>query len=427
MKKEILDNQIKPLNLEKSFQMFNEAKQVTPGGVLGIRGPASAIYGEYPVFFEKVVNGMYIVDVDGNEYIDYFCGVGPIIVSYVEDEINDAVIERIKKGFCFSLVPPEKLKLEKKLKEVIPCCEKTIIAKTGSDAVAIALKLARAYTGKNKVICDGGYHGWHDWSNYNRPNEMSIPKQIGELTIIVPWNDLNYIEKVLVNNKDIAAIFVNPVFHELSMPVKGSVKYLQGLRKLADKYNVVLVFDEIRTGFRMAIGGAQEYYKVKPDLGCFSKAMGNGYAISAVCGVKGIMDMAIDKAFISSTFFTNALEIVAALKTIEIIEKDNIIDKIHKKGSYFKDSCDKIMSKYTNIKAYYATEPELSFLPLILFKEQDKLEEKRDYFFTYLIRKGIFLHPKHHGYICFRHTKKDLDYTLEVIDEALNFLDKQYS
>ena len=427
MKKEILDNQIKPLNLEKSFQMFNEAKQVSPGGVLGIRGPAGAIYGEYPIFFGKVVDGMHFVDVDGNEYIDYFCGLGPIIMSYAEKEINNTVIERIKKGFCFSLVPPEKLKLEKKLKEVIPCCEKTIIAKTGSDATAIALKLARAYTGKNKVICDGGYHGWHDWSNYNRSNEMSIPKQIGELTIIVPWGDLDYTERILANNKNIAAIFVNPVFHELSMPVKGSVKYLQGLRKLADKYDVVLVFDEIRTGFRIAMGGAQEYYNVTPDLGCFAKAMGNGYAISAVCGKKDIMDMAIDKAFISSTYFTNALEIVATLKIIEIMERDNVIDSIRKKGSYLKDNCDKITSKYTNVKTYYATDPELSCFPLILFKEQDKLEEKRDYFFTYLIRKGIFINPRHHGYIAFRHTKKDLNYTLEVIDEALNFLDKQYS
>ena len=425
MKKGILDNQIKPLSLEKSFQMFNEAKQVNPGGMFGIRKPERAVYGEYPIFFEKAADGMHVVDVDGNEYIDYFCALGPIVMSYVEEEINNAVIERINKGFCFSAVQPEKLKLEKKLKEVIPCCEKTIIAKSGSDATAIALRIVRAYTGKNKVISQG-YHGWHEWSNYDKPNEMSIPKQIGELTIVVPWGDLDYIERILSNDKDIAAIFVPPIFHELSMPVKGSVKYLQGLRKLADKYDVVLVFDEIRTGFRMAIGGAQEFYNVTPDLGCFAKAMANGYAISAVCGKKDIMDMAIDKVFITSTYFPNSLEIVAALKTIEIMERDNVIGNIRDKSSYLKNECDKITSKYTNVKAYYATDPDLSCFPLILFKEQDKLEEKRDYFFTYLIRKGIFLHPSHHGYVAFRHTKKDLDYTLEVIDEALNFLDKQY-
>jgi len=425
MKKEILDNQIKPLNLEKSYQMFNEAKQVTPGGMLGIKKPTEAIYGEYPVFYEKVADGMHVIDVDGNEYIDYQCGYGPIIMSYVEEEINNAVIERMNKGFCFSLAQQEKLKLEKKLKEIIPCCEKTIIAKSGSDATTIALRIARAYTGKNKVITLG-YHGWHGWSNYDRPNEMSIPKQVGELTIIVPWSDLDYIERILSYDEDIALIFVTPISHKLSMPVEGSVKYLQGLRELADRHNVVLAFDEVRTGFRIAMGGAQEYYNVTPDLGCFAKAMGNGYSISAICGKKDIMDMAIDKTFISSTYFSNSLEIVATLKIIEIMERDNVIRSIRDKGSYLKNNCDKITSKYANVKAYYATDSDLSCFPLILFKEQDKLEEKRDYFFTYLIRKGIFLHPSHHGFTAFRHTKKDLDYTLKVIDEALNFLDKQY-
>jgi len=154
MKKEILDNQIKPLNLEQSYQMLNEARQVTPGGGLGIRkteswhhfrrgrqifssGEALGIRKpkrEYPVFFEKA-NGMHVVDVDGNDYIDYQCGWGPIVLSFVNEEINNAVINRIKKGFCFSGVQREKLKLEEKLKEVIPCCEKSIIVKTGSDAV----------------------------------------------------------------------------------------------------------------------------------------------------------------------------------------------------------------------------------------------------------------------------------------------------
>jgi glutamate-1-semialdehyde aminotransferase len=425
MKKETFDNQIKPINLEKSYQMLNEAMQLTPGGMPGIRKPALLVYGEYPIFFEKGTDGMHVVDVDGNDYIDYQVGWGPIILGYVEEEINSAVINRINKGFCFSGVQPEMNKLEEKLKEVIPCCEKSFLAKTGSDALTIALRIARAYTSKNKVI-SWGYHGWHDWCSYESFIGKDIPKEVADLTIVVPWDDLDKMEQVLSNDKDIAAIITTPIFHELSMPLKGSVKYLRGLRKLADKYNVVLVFDEIRTGFRMAMGGAQEYYNVIPDLGCFGKAMGNGYSISAVCGKKDIMDMLIDNVDISSTFFFNSLEFVATLKTIEIVGRDNVIDNIRDKGLYLKNGCDKITSKYTNVKAYYATDSDLSIFPFILFKEQEKLKEKRDYFFTYLIRKGIYLHPSHHGYISFRHTKKDLDYTLEVIDEALNFLNKQY-
>jgi len=424
MKKEILDNQIKPLNLTKSYQMFDEAKQVTPGGALGIRKPEKAVFGEYPVFFEKA-NGMHVVDVDGNNYIDYQCGWGPIVLSFVDEEVNNAVIDRIKKGFCFSVVQGEKLKLEKKLKEIIPCCEKSIITKTGSDAVTIALRLARAYTGKNKVA-SWGYHGWHDWCTYERFNDKSVPKNISDLTVIIPWGDLEGTERLLSNDKDIAAIIITPIFHELFKTVEGSTEYLQGLRKLADKYKVILVFDEIRTGFRMAMGGAQEYYGVTPDIGCFGKAMANGYAISALCGKNEIMDAA-GKVAISSTFFPNTLEIVATLKTIEIMQRDHVMEVIREKGAYLKKKCDEITSKYKNVKAFYGTESGLSCFPLILFKEQDKLEEKREYFFTYLIRKGILLHPSHHGYIAFKHTKKDLDYTLEVIDEALNFLDKKYA
>ena len=196
MKKEILNNQVKPLNLEKSYQMFDEAKQLTPGGMTGIRRPAKLVYGEYPVFFEKVADGMHVVDVDGNEYIDYQCGWGPIILGYVEEEINNAVTNRINRGFCFSGVQPEMNRLEQKLKELIPCCEKSIITKTGSDATTLALRMARAYTGKNKVISQG-FHGWHDWCSYGSLTEKSIPKQVADLTIVVPWGDLDKMERVL--------------------------------------------------------------------------------------------------------------------------------------------------------------------------------------------------------------------------------------
>ena len=427
MKKEILNNQVKPLNLEKSYQMFNEAKHLTPGGMTGIRRPEKLIYGEYPVFFEKVAEGMHVLDVDGNDYIDFQCSWGPIILGFVEAEVNNAVINRINKGFCFSGIQAEMNKLEEKLKELIPCCEKSIITKTGSDATTLALRMARAYTGKSKIISQG-FHGWHDWcSSENLSSEKSVPSQVKNLTIITPWGNLDKLEQVLSSDEDIAAIITTPIFHELSLPLRSSVKYLQGLRKLANKYGVVLVFDEIRTGFRLAMGGAQEYFGVTPDLGCFAKAMANGYAIAAVCGKKDIVDMAIDNLFVTSTYFPNSLEIVAALKTIEIIERENVIEAIQEKGSYLKKGCDEVTSKYNNIKVSYASEPNLSIYPHILFdKEQENPNEKRDYFFSYLIRKGIYLHPSHHGYISFRHTKKDLNYTIEVIDEAINFLNKQY-
>lgn len=424
MDKDTFDRHVKPLNLKKSMEMFAEANKVTPGGAVGIRKPERAIFGEYPIFIKEAKKDMNIIDEDGNQYIDYLCGWGPIVLDFVNDEINYAVMERIKKGFCFSYIQQDKLRLEKLLQKIIPCCEKSIITKTGSDATSIALKLARAYTGKSKVI-SWGYHGWHDWCTYEyKFHDKGVPKQVLDLTVVIPWGNLEMIEKTLKEDKDIAAIFTTPISHELFEPLHGSKKYLKELRRLADTYNVVLIFDEIRTGFRMAMGGAQEYYNVLPDIACFGKAMANGYAISAVCGKKEIMDMGISNVAISSTFFPNSLEIIAALKTIEIIERENVINEINQKSIYFKNTCDSVMPKYKKVRAQYVGLPGM---PFILFdKEQDKMEEKRDYFYRYLVRKGIMLHPSHHGYISYNHNKKDLDYTLNTIEECLSFLDQNY-
>jgi len=150
------------LKLRKSFEMFEEAQRLVPGGVAGIRRPYNFVPGEYPIFFDSA-KGSHVIDVDGNEYIDYLCAYGPIIIGYGEDEIDDAVYRQIKdKGFCFSLTQPIQNKLIQKLTEVVPCCEMAAIVKTGSDATTIAIRVARGYTGKTKVArC--GYHGWHDW------------------------------------------------------------------------------------------------------------------------------------------------------------------------------------------------------------------------------------------------------------------------
>lgn len=139
--------------------MFAEANTVTPGGTVEIRRPEKAIFREYPIFIKEARKSTHIVDIDGNEYIDYLCGWGPIVLDFIDDEINEAVFDRIKRGFCFSYVQEEKLELEKLLQRIIPCCQKTLIAKTGSDATSIALRIAKAQTGKNKVI-SWGYHGW---------------------------------------------------------------------------------------------------------------------------------------------------------------------------------------------------------------------------------------------------------------------------
>lgn len=404
------------LKLDKSMAMFAEAQRLVPGGVAGIRRPYNFVIGEYPIFFENGKGGR-IIDVDGNEYIDYLCAYGPISIGYREEEIDNAVIEQIKnKGFCFSLTQPIQNTLVNKLKEIIPCCEMAAIVKTGSDATTIAIRAARAYTGKLKVArC--GYHGWHDWCVEVKGG---IPEKLYEDIIEFHYNDLDQVEDICkTHGDDLAAIIVTPVGHplaaEVEMPKPG---YLEGLKELAQRYGAVLIFDEIRSGFRCDLGGAQKLFGVTPDLATFGKAMANGYAIAALVGKAEIMNVMADKVFLSSTFFPNSDAQIAALKTIEILERDKVTDVIAAKGTKFAAEVEKVV-KESGIPARFSGAP---WMPFITFpKDEAGLYKKlRTEFYTQLIRRKVFLQPYHHGYICYRHTDEDLAYTVNAIKESLD-------
>lgn len=408
------------LNLEKSMALLKEAKELTPGGMLGIRRPYNFIEGEYPVFIERGYGG-HIVDVDGNDYIDMLCSYGPIILGYVEDEINQAAIKQMEKGFCFSLVQQLQNELQQKLIELIPCAQMAVIAKTGSDVTTMAVRVARGYTGKEKVLrC--GYHGWHDWCVEGKGG---VPQETIDLTIGFEYGNLGELmEKLEENKNEVACIIITPVGHPLAKDVITPPEgYLEGVRKLADEYGAVLVFDEIRTGFRVAIGGAGQHYGVVPDLATFGKAMANGYPISALVGKKQVMKVMEKDVFVSSTFFPNSLEMAASLKCIEILQRDNVIETVWQKGEMF-------LKRLEEIKQKYNAPITISGIPPMPFITFDKVDEnykiRRKEFYTQTIRKGLFVQPYHHWYICFRHTEDDLNNALNYIDEALSYVIQKY-
>ena len=412
---------IKPqLKLEKSAQLFEEAKKLSPGGLLGIRRPYNFVPGEYPIFIERGYGG-HIVDVDGNDYIDMLCGYGPIILGYDEREINRAVMEQMEKGFCFSLVQPIQNELERRLIDLIPSAEMVILVKTGSDATGVAVRIARGYTDRPKILrC--GYHGWHDWCVEVRGG---VPEQVSNLTIEFPYGDLSALEQALEENRDeVAGIIITPVGHPLNAPVMAPPEgYLRGVRELADKHRVVLIFDEIRTGFRVAMGGAQERYGVTPDLATFGKAMANGYAISACVGKAEFMKVVEKKVFISSTFFPNSLEMAAAMKCLEILERDKVIDAIWDRGRKFLAELRKMVAA-SGVPVTVSGLPPMPFLTFD--KVDEKYKERRQAFYTETIRRRLFVQPYHHWYIAYRHTEEDLRAALEAIGEALEIVKKDY-
>lgn len=414
---------VKQLNLTKSEQEYARGKKLTPGAVLGIRRPYNFVEGEYPVYFEEG-KGSRIIDLDGNEYIDYLCAYGPIILGYREEEVDEAVIKQIREqGFCFSLTQSIQNRLAEELVEIIPCAEMVVFLKTGSAAATLGVRLARGYTGRTKLIrC--GYHGWHDWCVEVKGG---IPKKLYEDVYEFEYNDLAGLAELMEEHgDDTAAIIITPIGHPLGNKIETPAPgFLEGVKELAAQYGSVLIFDEIRTGFRVALGGAQEYYQVIPDLALYGKAMANGYPVAAVTGKAEIMKEAERNVFVSSTYFPNSIPFAAALKTIEIIRKQNVLADIWEKG-------EKFMQDLIDLTAKYDVGAEVSGIapmPYITFKRDQKKEykEKRTDFYTQLIRRRVFMQPYHHGYICYRHTEADLACTVNAIKESLAYLAEKYN
>jgi glutamate-1-semialdehyde-2,1-aminomutase len=406
---------VEKLQLQKSEELYAQAKDLIPGGVLGIRRPYNFVPGEYPIFVVSGKGGR-ITDVDGNEYIDLLCSYGPLILGHREEEVDNAVIEQIRqKGFCFDLVQPLQNQLAIKMRELIPCAEMSIFVKTGSDATTAAIRIARGHTGRLKVLrC--GYHGWHDWCVEVKGG---IPEKLWEDVHEFHYNDLDSLEKLLKEHKgNVAAVIITPVGHPLAHPVEAPRPgFLEGVRELTTAHGAVLIFDEIRTGFRVSMGGAQARYGVTPDLATFGKAMANGYPISAVVGRREVMSAVESKVFISSTFFPNSLEMVAALKTIEILERERVPDKLWARGQKLLDRLGQVVAASGVPCALSGIPP----MPFITFETdpQKKYKDRRTLFYTEVIRRGVFLQPYHHGYICYRHTDEELDTVVGTAEEAL--------
>ncbi len=413
---------VEKLNITKSRALFTQAQGLVPGGVLGARKPSDFIEGEYPIFFDEGKGG-HVTDVDGNEYIDFLCGYGPIILGYREEEVDEAVIRQIRdKGFCFTLTQAYQNELAQRLTELVPCAQLSIFLKTGSDATTAAVRIARASTNRVTVLrC--GYHGWHDWSVEMKGG---IPKKLYEDVYEFHYNKLESLEQLLTQHgNETAAIIMTPFGHPLHAKMEEPAPgFLEGVRELANRYGAVLIFDEIRTNFRLSMGGAQQRYNVIPDLSVLGKGMANGYAISAVTGTTEVMMAAATKLFISSTFFPNSDGYVAALKTLEILDRDQVIDAIWEKGERFLTNIRKTIATY-DVGAELSGVAPMFF---ITFKKDtaNTQRDRRDTFYTQLIRRKVFLTPHHHGYICYRHTEEDLGRAAHAIDEAMGFVQEKH-
>jgi len=310
---------------------WEETLEYIPDGVQTLsKMPSKHVDGVYPKYIDRA-KGAYIWCGD-KKYIDYPLGLGPIVLGHANEHVNRAIIDQLQDGIVYSLPNKKETELAKKICDIIPSAEMVRFVKTGSEATSAAIKAARAYTEREKVLCCG-YHGWHDWFSIVNDKKDGVPKCLESLISKFKYNDIEDLNRQMgtKDSCDIAAVIMEPYI--LEEPNKG---FLEDVRRICTSHGAVLIFDEVVTAFRTKKWSAQAYYGVTPDMTTIGKAMGNGMPIGCVCGKKDIMETLQRDCFVSSTFGGELASISAAIATIEYIESHNVIDHIWKMGERLK-------------------------------------------------------------------------------------------
>ena len=414
------------MNQNKKFtgqKLYTKAKQIIPGGTMLLsKRPEMFLPDLWPSYYSKA-KGCEIWDLDSNKYLDYsIMGIGTNTLGYSHDEIDNAVVETVRNGNMSTLNCPEEVLLAEKLIELNPWADMVRFARTGGEANAIAIRIARAASGKNKVaIC--GYHGWHDWYlsvNLNDTGDdlskhllpgldpNGVPSELKNSVIPFEYNDYEGLEKI-VNENDVGVIKMEVIRN--NEPVDN---FLQKVRKLATDKNIVLIFDECTSAFRETYGGIHQKFHVFPDMAMYGKTLGNGYAITAVVGKKEVMEAA-QKTFISSTFWTERIGPTAALKSLEIMEKEKSWIRITELGNYMR----KIWKKNANRFDLNITINGLAPISTYNFNHEDNLKFKT--FLTQEFLKNGFL-ASTNFYSSIAHTEKILDNYSDILEEIYSVI-----
>jgi len=339
-----------------------------------------------PLFIDKA-EGAKIWDIDGNCFIDLVSSLMAIVLGYNDQDVNHAIRVQLDKGISFSLATDLEYQLASLLTELIPCAEMVRFGKTGTDVTSAAIRLARAYTKRDRVlVC--GYHGWQDWYIGTTSRKLGVPEDVANLSKSVPYNDLESVENELRTNQ-YAAFIMEPT--NTTTPNPG---YLEGIRALTTKHDTVLVFDEIVTGFHFSLGGAQEYFGVTPDLACFGKGLGNGMPISAIVGKREIMKF-MDQIFFSGTFGGEALSIAASIEVIKKMQRQPVIEHLWNFGQKLSDGVLEIINNLNlqDVVKFmgYAPWKIISFLD---FKNISAATIKT-FFQKEMIRNGVLILSSH--------------------------------
>lgn len=419
--------------MTKSESLFKEAVNYIPGGV---NSPVRAFgsIGEAPRFIERA-DGAYMVDVDGNRYLDYVCSWGPMILGHNHPEILGSVIEACKDGLSFGAATRKEVEMAELICEIVPSIEMVRMVNSGTEAVMSAVRTARGFTGRNKIVkFMGCYHGHSDAMLVKAgsgvmtsgvPDSAGVPSGCTEDTLSAIYNDLESVKELFDKmGKEIAAIIVEPVGANMGVvpPAEG---FLKGLRELCDKNGSLLIFDEVITGFRLALDGAQGYFGVMPDLTTFGKIIGAGMPVGAYGGKKEIMDMVspVGAVYQAGTLSGNPVAMAAGLTQLRILrDHPEIYTNLNEMGGWFYGEIEKIL-KESNAKC---TINHTGSLGCIFFTEDSvdnyasaKTSDTEEFarYCKYMMAHGIYLAPSQFEamFLSAAHTKQELEQTLELM------------
>lgn len=424
----------------KSRELFKRASQVMPRGVTS----NFRYWGDDKTLIVKKGEGAYLYDQDDNKFIDYRLGFGPVILGHAHPQVINYISDALKIGNTFAMTNMYEISTAEKIKKLTGV-DLVRFANSGTEATMAAIRIARAFTGRDRILkFEGAYHGFHDYTLWNCyppipgagyrrspiliPQGSGIPKNIGDLVISVPFNDSELLEKKVRENwGDIAAIIVEPILGNQAsiMPQNG---FLSFIRKLCDEYAIVMIMDEIKTGFRIAKGGGQEYFDVKADLACYAKCLGNGFPIAAIGGKKDIMkEIGPGSIPHGGTYTGNVVATAAADIVLDIIE-NGALDAVNAHGRKLISGWKEILNR----KGIPYTIQGPPSMPGIIFTEKEICTEYRDWaesdHETYeliienLFKRGVMpdKDSREPWFISAAHSDKDADYVLEAFEDSID-------
>jgi glutamate-1-semialdehyde 2,1-aminomutase len=410
---ELLVNESELPNISQSEDLYKRSEGLIPGFTQTLaKGPTQYVHGVAPIYLQKG-KGCRVWDVDGNEYLDFNAAIGPLSLGYCYDRVDNAIKQQLESGISFSLPHSLEVEAAELLRKVLPSAEAIRFAKTGAEATAAAVRLARAYTSREKVLCCG-YHGWHDWYIGLTSRNKGVPKSTADLTQSFTYNDLDSVKELL--DEDTACVILEPMIFDWPQDY-----FLEGLQELCSANGTLLIFDEMWTGFRWALGGAQEFFKIKADLACYSKAVANGMPIAVLAGRRKIMDLLADEVFFYSTFGGETLSLAALIATVNELRDRNVPDWLARRGDkllkgYNQIAAEQGMHEITHCKGHPSRALVVFEAPgheSLLMKSLVQQE---------LIRRGILWSGFHN--LSYTHNDSVIDQLLEAYSEVLPLLKK---